>query len=387
MPADMSAVVVGTGRMAPGIAAALAQAGARVTVAGRSLDRAVRTAELAGVGVTARALEPGAFRDAWLVVETVTEDVEIKTQVYALVTPWLGGDTVLATNTSGLSISALGRGLPRPEAFAGLHFLYPADITAVVEIIAGEATADETVDALSELAARMGKAPIVARRDVPGFVWNRLQHALLREALWLVDQQVADIATVDAAVSDGLAPRWLAAGPFATVDLGGMDTWSRVATEIFPHLASDPGLAAALGEHEQAGTTFYEWDASAQPDVSELRSQAIRASRDVTAARRRLTPAARSGGTPRDPARGRAQPEDLAAARDALAGPATAPADGQVPLTRHAAALRSIADALDAQHLPEEIARTSGQLRLLAARYEDAAVATQLGLPRESGQP
>lgn len=350
----MSAVVVGTGRMAPGIAAALARGGARVTVAGRSVDRAIAAAELAGDGVTARVLEPGAFRHARLVVETVTEDFEVKRQVYALVAPWLGRDTVLTTNTSGLSITGLGRGLPRPGAFAGLHFLYPADITSVVEIIAGEATADETVDALSELAVQMGKAPIVARRDVPGFVWNRLQHALLREALWLVDQQVADIATVDAAVSDGLAPRWLAAGPFATADLGGMDTWSRVATEIFPHLASDPGLAAALQEHAQAGTTFYEWGAGAQPDVSELRSQAIKTSRDVTAARRRLTPAARSAGTPRQPS-----------------------------LARHAAALRSIADALDAQRLPEEIARTSGQLRLLAARYEDAAVLAAPGPPEE----
>ena len=76
MSAQMSAVVLGTGRMAPGIAAALAQGGARVTVAGRSLDRAIQAAELAGAGVTARALEPGTFREALLVVETVTEDFE-----------------------------------------------------------------------------------------------------------------------------------------------------------------------------------------------------------------------------------------------------------------------------------------------------------------------
>jgi len=358
MPAQTPAVVLGTGRMAPGIAAALAQAGARVTVVGRSPDRAIRAAELAGVGVTARELEPGTFRDARLVVETITEDFDVKTQVYTLIAPWLRSDAVLATNTSGLSISALGRGLPRPGAFAGLHFLYPADITAVVEIIAGEDTADETVGALSELAVAMGKAPIVARRDVPGFVWNRLQHALLREALWLVDQQVADVATVDAAVSDGLAPRWLAAGPFATADLGGMDTWSRVATGIFPHLASDPGLAAALDEHARVGTTFYEWDAGAQPGVADLRARAIQTSRAVTAERRRLTPAARPGGTPRQPS-----------------------------LARHAAVLRAIADALDAQRLPEEIARTSNHLRLLAARYEDASVAAQPGLPQESGRP
>ena len=220
-----------------------------------------------------------------------------------------------------------------------------------MEIIAGEATADETIGALSDLAAQMGKAPIVARRDVPGFVWNRLQHALLREALWLVDQQVADIATVDAAVSDGLAPRWLAVGPFATVDLGGMDTWSRVATEIFPHLASDPGLAAALDEHARSGSAFYEWGAGAQADVADLRSRTIEMSREVNVERRRLTPAARPGGTLRELGDG---------------------GYGQAPLAQARQALRSIADALDARPLPEDIARTSGQLRLLAARYEDA---------------
>jgi 3-hydroxybutyryl-CoA dehydrogenase len=257
MPAVTTAVVVGTGRMAPGIAAALAQAGAHVTVAGRSLERAIRAAELAGEDVSACPLEPAAFRDIQLVVETVTEDAQVKADLYALITPWLGHGALLTTNTSGLSITGLARSVQRPEAFAGFHFLYPADITPIVEIVGGEATAVQTVDLLSELAVRMGKAPIVARRDVPGFVWNRLQHALLREALWLVDHQVADVATVDAAVSDGLAPRWLAAGPFATVDLGGGDTWSRVAAEIFPHLASGPDLAAILRERADAGVTFY----------------------------------------------------------------------------------------------------------------------------------
>jgi 3-hydroxybutyryl-CoA dehydrogenase len=397
MPAEISAVVVGTGRMAPGIAAALAQAGARVTVAGRSLDRAIRTAELAGGDVGACALEPAAFRGAQLVVETVTEDAEVKAQVYAQVAPWLGEDALLTTNTSGLSITGLARGLPRPGSFAGLHFLYPADVTPIVEIIGGEATDARTVDALSELAARMGKAPIVAHRDVPGFVWNRLQHALLREALWLVDQQVADVATVDAAVSDGLAPRWLAAGPFATVDLGGSDTWSRVAAGLFPHLASDPGLAAILQQRSDDGATFYEWDPDALSDVSRLRSDAIAASRDLAAQRRQLTPAARPGGPGRkqapDQARTQPQPQpqpgDGAAAWEAAARAAEDPAGpGRWPPARRAALLRAVAGALDAdeaeraaagggeaplsmQRMPGEIARASDQLRLLAVLYEN----------------
>jgi 3-hydroxybutyryl-CoA dehydrogenase len=368
MGAPISAVVVGTGRMAPGIASALAQAGALVTVAGRSLDKAVAAAQLAGGGVGAGVLEPAAFRDARLVVETVTEDAQVKAQVYALLGPWLGEGTLLASNTSGLSITALAHGVPRPESFAGLHFLYPADVTPIVEIIGGERTAAETLDALTDLAARMDKAPIVAHRDVPGFVWNRLQHALLREALWLVDQRVADVATVDTAVSDGLAPRWLAAGPFATVDLGGGDTWSRVATQLFPHLAADPSLAAILQERSGTGATFYAWQPDALSEVSRLRSHAIRASRDVAAARRELTPAPRPGG----------------------------PANGRQSLAQRAAFLRVVAAALDAdrtelaelaerghaglQGLPDQIARASEQLRLVAAGYEEAPAPPAQGL-------
>lgn len=290
MATEFSAVVVGTGRMAPGIAAALAQAGEQTAITGRSQERASQAADLAGSAVQARPLEAATFATARLVVETVTEDPAVKAGVYAMIEPWLPDGALLTTNTSGLSITELARGLQRPESFAGLHFLYPADVTPIVEIIAGQATAELTVSSLRELADLMGKSPIVAHRDVPGFVWNRLQLALLREALWLVEQGVADIATVDAAVSDGLAPRWLAAGPFATVDLGGGDTWSLVATEVFPHLASDPALAEILQGHSENGTTFYDWNGDELADLAKLRAEGIQAARPVSQSRRRITP-------------------------------------------------------------------------------------------------
>jgi len=277
--------------MAPGIAAALASSGEQTAVTGRSQERAEHAAALAGSGVEARPLQAATFAAARLVVETVIEEPDVKAGLYAMVEPWLADGALLTTNTSGLSITRLARGLRRPESFAGLHFLYPADVTPIVEIIAGEATAETTIRSLRELADRMGKSPIVAHRDVPGFVWNRLQLALLREALWLVDQGVADIATVDAAVSDGLAPRWLAAGPFATVDLGGGETWSLVASEVFPHLASDPALTAILQGHSENGTTFYDWTADDLADLARLRAEGIQAARAVSQRRRRITPA------------------------------------------------------------------------------------------------
>jgi len=283
------AAVIGTGRMAPGIATAFARAGARVVVLGRSLERARAVARLAGRGVEARSLEPASLRGVELVLETVVEDADVKLDLYARIQPWLERDALLTTNTSGLRISELANGLRHQEAFAGLHFLYPADVTGVVEIIAGDATSPGTIHALRGFAAQMGKAPIVARRDVPGFVWNRLQLALLREALWLLDEGVADIATIDAAVSDGLAARWLASGPFATVDLGGGSTWTRVAAEVFPRLVSS-SASETLRKLGERGGTFYEWTDDALAQLTDLRARVLATSREVATERRRVTP-------------------------------------------------------------------------------------------------
>ena len=286
MGAIASTAVIGTGRMAPGIAAAFAEAGARVVVVGRSLEKAQLAAGLAGQGVEARSFEAAAMRGVQLVCETVTEDAATKAAVYRQIEPWLEPGALLTTNTSSLRIGELARVLRRPDAFAGLHFLYPAEATAVVEVVAGESTSAETVAALRGFARQMDKVTILARRDVPGFVWNRLQVALLREALWLLDQGVADVEAIDAAVSDGLAPRWLATGPFATVDLGGSHTWARVAEELFPALATDTTVARSLSERGASDKTFYEWSAEERRQMLETRAKTLSFGREITAERR-----------------------------------------------------------------------------------------------------
>jgi 3-hydroxybutyryl-CoA dehydrogenase len=278
------AVVVGTGLMAPGIAAAVARAGLEVAVTGRSEDRAREAGARAAEPVASGPLAAETFADADLVVETVIEDANVKSELFGLIEPWCRDDAILATNTSSLPLRSLAGALKRPERFAGLHFLNPADRTAVVEVVKGDSTAPEVVAALDELAIRMGKTPVDVRRDVPGFVWNRLQAALLRECVHVLEEGIADIASIDAAISDGLAPRWMATGPLATADMGGTHVFRRVAEQLFPELSCDHAVRGQLGE----GRPFYHWTEEAREQIAALREETLAAGAEVARRRREV---------------------------------------------------------------------------------------------------
>jgi 3-hydroxybutyryl-CoA dehydrogenase len=279
--------VIGTGTMAPGIAAACASAGLDVTIVGRDRGRAAAAAAVAGTGsspIEAGPIEEASFAGCDLVVETVLENLELKLELLARIEPWLGDDAVIATNTSSLGLDELASALARPERFAALHFLNPADRTAVVEVVPCERTAEPTIARLAALVRRMGKLPLVLRRDYPGFVWNRLQMAMIRECLHLLDEEVADIEAIEAAVSDGLAPRWLAAGPLATSDLGGPATFRIVAEQLFGRLAAGPEVSDRLGPG------FYAWSEQSRAEIVRLRGDALAAGWDLATRRRTVTP-------------------------------------------------------------------------------------------------
>jgi 3-hydroxybutyryl-CoA dehydrogenase len=279
-----SVVVVGTGAMAPGIAAACAAAGTSVTIAGRDADRAGVAADDAGGDVRASQIEPAAFAGCDLVIETVVEDIAVKRDLLSRIEGWLDGGAIVATNTSSLPVGSLASALEHPGRLAGFHFLNPAALTAVVEIVPGPGTAPATIELLVELAGRMEKLPLVLRRDYPGFIWNRLQMAMIRECVHLLDEGVADLAAIEAAVSDGLAPRWIAAGPLATSDLGGSATFRIVAEQLFGQLSS------AAEAPESMGPGFYEWTEESMRAVRELREETIRAGRAFAERRRDVTP-------------------------------------------------------------------------------------------------
>jgi 3-hydroxybutyryl-CoA dehydrogenase len=192
----------------------------------------------AAAGRISTATDPGeAARDADLLVESLPEDIALKASVLRVALAE-APEPVIATNTSSLSISAIGEAIGAPERTVGTHYLNPPLLMPTVEVIAGERTAPETVSLARETLVALGKLPLVVRRDVPGFVWNRLQFALVRECAWLVERGVASAEDVDTVVREGLARRWRRVGPLRAVALGGIDTWNRSGRSIVPDLSN-----------------------------------------------------------------------------------------------------------------------------------------------------
>ena len=226
-------------------------------MAGRDPERARALAVAAGADAAGSGgIAAETFAGATVVVESIVEDLTVKRALLARVEALIDPSAVLVTNTSSLRVSELATALRRPERFAALHFLHPADRTELVEVIGGERTSAATLAEILSLADRLGKTAIHVRADVPGFVWNRLQFALLRECLALVEDGVADVATVDAVVERGLAPRWSDAGPFAIADRGGVATFARIAATLFPALASSGEVPPLLRDAARDGRRF-----------------------------------------------------------------------------------------------------------------------------------
>ena len=248
--------VVGAGTMGAGMAQVFAQAGYTVRWYNRSaagLQRGMSrirdnqsllirhgalTADEADAAL-ARLHPTEALADlsgVHLVSESIVEDPAAKQAMFRALDGLCGGTAVFTTNTSGLSISRLADAVSQPQRFAGLHCANPAHIIPVAEIIKGEETSDATCEVLTALARRLGKRPVLVRREVPGFISNRLQFALLREALHLIETGVASAADVDAAIKHGIGLRWALFGPLEIADLGGLDVFDTIAGYLFREL-------------------------------------------------------------------------------------------------------------------------------------------------------
>src|SRR5262249_7139869 len=159
-------------------------------------------------------------REPQLIVESLPEDLALKTSVLGPLAERHPGATI-ATNTSSISIGALGEAAGIAERIVGTHYWNPPLLMPLVEIVARPQTPLALRDRTIELLRAIGKRPVVLEREVDGLLWNRLQLAVLRESLWLVEQGIATPETLDEVMRDGLARRWRLTGPFETVGLGG----------------------------------------------------------------------------------------------------------------------------------------------------------------------
>jgi 3-hydroxybutyryl-CoA dehydrogenase len=170
-----------------------------------------------------------------LIVESLPEQFGLKVEHLAAAAT-RHPHAILATNTSSLSVTDIGHAIGAPERTLGTHFWNPPLLLPLVELISGAHTSDKNLDR-AEAILLAADRKIVRVRDVPGFVWNRLQFALLREAMWLVEHDVISASALDQIVREGLARRWVFAGPFETTALGGLDTFGQIARNLFPVLA------------------------------------------------------------------------------------------------------------------------------------------------------
>ncbi len=206
------------------------------------------------------------WRAASLVVEAATEDLALKQRLFADIEPRVGPDVPLASNTSNFPIGEVGKGLKHRGRVLGLHFFMPAHLVPLVEIVSADATDPNVAESVVDLMKRLGKAPIWVKKDIPGFVGNRIQHALLREALYLIDEGICSAEAVDIAVRYGFGFRFIACGPVLQKEMSGWDTNLLVGTALYPHLYNNdapPPMLKKMVEEGRIGMKakagFWDW--------------------------------------------------------------------------------------------------------------------------------
>jgi 3-hydroxybutyryl-CoA dehydrogenase len=198
-----------------------------------------------------------------LVIEAIVENAEVKRKLYAAVEPRMKPGAVLASNTSSIPLQELAGALARPERFVGLHFFNPPHVMKLIEIVRGERTSDHTVAAAREVAAKMGKQPIVVR-DTPGFATSRLGIAIGLEAMRMLEEGVGSAEDIDRAMELGYNHPM---GPLRLSDLVGLDVRLGIAEHLAatlgprfepPQLLRDMVAAGKLGR--KSGHGFYRWN-------------------------------------------------------------------------------------------------------------------------------
>jgi 3-hydroxybutyryl-CoA dehydrogenase len=201
-----------------------------------------------------------------IAVECVSEDLLLKQKIFAQLEKLSRASIPITSNSSGLPISRIGKGLSTRARMLGLHFFMPAHIVPLVEIVCSEATDPSIAEHVSKVMESLDKRPVFVKRDIPGFLANRIQHALMREAISLVERGIATAEDVDVAVRFGFGFRYVAAGPLLQKDFSGLDTQRSAAAAIYPDLCNATTPSAYLNDMVSTGNIgirtkkgFYNW--------------------------------------------------------------------------------------------------------------------------------
>ncbi|MEW5979841.1 MAG: 3-hydroxyacyl-CoA dehydrogenase family protein [Acidobacteriota bacterium] len=284
---EIRAAVVGSGMMGPGIAVVLAAGGADTCLISRSTlgsQRALSTShrlldqlqanDLITAGDAAatrrRIRSTSGLKDgldsAQLIVESIPEDLPLKQQFFDQMSKLSSSDAILASNTSGLSITAIAERTAHPERVLTAHFWNPPHLMPLVEVVMGKKTSESVALKLVEWLRQCGKTPVLVKKDRPGQLGNRLQHALVREAIYIVQQGIASAEDVDLAVKRGFGLRLPAWGVFDHADAVGLNLVKAIQDYVLPDLSQEQSASPLLNDMiargqsgHQAGQGFHDW--------------------------------------------------------------------------------------------------------------------------------
>jgi 3-hydroxybutyryl-CoA dehydrogenase len=263
---EQRALVLGGGTMGVGIIAMFLGGGWKVDVVSRSASTrnglpAATAKALAAMGkpadtsglATYATLPEAPWPKIDLVVETVTEDLALKQQIFADMERLARPDCALTSNSSSFPISEIAKGLKTQGRMMGLHFFMPAHLIPLVEVVRSVHTDIPTAEKVGTIMSALGKRPVQVKKDVIGFLGNRIQGALMREALWLIEQGVASPEDIDATVRLSFGFRYAAAGPIMQKEHSGWDTTCAVAKIIWPDLNNADGPPPVLQRNVDEG--------------------------------------------------------------------------------------------------------------------------------------
>jgi 3-hydroxybutyryl-CoA dehydrogenase len=267
-------LVIGSGVMGRGIAKGFAAAGISAAIFSRN------AAKVSGIDPRVAVLDKLPHEAPELIIESVPEKMDLKLECYAAIEAAYGGGPVLASNTSGLDLEQLAKPLKHPERFLGIHYFMPADVNTVVEVAPVRATSPAATDAAVRLLEAAGKSVVRLKRAVPGLLINRLQHAILHEAYYLIDEGVASAEEIDRCAREMLAPRMCITGLIEQKDISGLDTHALVQRALVPmlHHGDEPrralqDLYAAGHFGLKTGKGFYDWSGK---DPNQVKAEAAR---------------------------------------------------------------------------------------------------------------
>jgi 3-hydroxyacyl-CoA dehydrogenase len=279
--------VIGTGTMGPGIAQIFSQGGLKVILydikedqlekASKAIQNNLKIFQETGFLsskeadevrrriISTSSLEEAA-KKADFVLEAVPEVLDIKKSVYQTLDDLCPPDVILATNTSGISITEIAKATRSPGRVVGMHWWNPPIIIPAIEIIRGERTDEEVLAITKSLVTKIKKIPVIVRKDVPGFLGNRMQYALMREAIALLNEGVASAEDIDMMIKAGIGFKFPVMGPLETIDMAGLDIFYRVSQYLYSKLDQSPSPPVIVKEKVEknelglkTGKGFYDY--------------------------------------------------------------------------------------------------------------------------------